>query len=215
MSGLRSDPKDPLWRSPADRGPRALRRRAGQALVQCGCSHGPHEAGTVRVSVSVRMRDRGGRTWVTTPDGRGIVDGPKIDRTLVKALRSAHSRSATTAAPVERRRRQFAPTTARYAPWRFSPQTSNERSWMGANPRTSTCRSCSRLTCRSAGQRNAWFSASKLNPPLRPTARFPVNFPVSRETSLHPDARRRAAENDRKWRRTGMKIEAVGRIDRQ
>jgi DNA invertase Pin-like site-specific DNA recombinase len=41
------------------------------------------------VRIPIRLKLRGGRTWLTTPDGRHAVDQPRIDPALSKALRRA------------------------------------------------------------------------------------------------------------------------------
>jgi len=37
------------------------------------------------------LKQRGGRTWMTTPEGRHILERPRIDPVLVEALRAAHA----------------------------------------------------------------------------------------------------------------------------
>jgi site-specific DNA recombinase len=44
----------------------------------------------VRLTISCRMRLRGGRTWITTPDGRDTLGTPRVNPALIQALRSAH-----------------------------------------------------------------------------------------------------------------------------
>ena len=47
-------------------------------------------AGLVRIRLPVRLVVRGGRCWVTDPDGRTREVGATIDRELIKRLRDAH-----------------------------------------------------------------------------------------------------------------------------
>ena len=44
----------------------------------------------VRLTVPCRMKVRGGRSWIVTPDGRNAA-APRVDPVLVQALRSAHA----------------------------------------------------------------------------------------------------------------------------
>jgi hypothetical protein len=49
------------------------------------------DAESVRVILPIRMMLRGGRTWLTTPDGRDAVARRRVDKSLVKGLRLAHA----------------------------------------------------------------------------------------------------------------------------
>lgn len=66
----------------------ALERRLGVGET---VTSEPDEVALLRVTIPVRMKLRGGRTWLTTPDGRRQVDRVQTDPTLAKALRSAHA----------------------------------------------------------------------------------------------------------------------------
>ena len=46
--------------------------------------------GMLHITIPARPVFRGGRTWLVAPDGRGAVTQPRIDPTMVKALRNAH-----------------------------------------------------------------------------------------------------------------------------
>jgi site-specific DNA recombinase len=43
------------------------------------------------MTIPCRMKVRGGRTWLTLPDGQPAGVGPRVDPVLVTALRSAHA----------------------------------------------------------------------------------------------------------------------------
>ena len=45
----------------------------------------------LRLTIPCRMRLRGGRTWLTSPDGQPVGVGARVDAALVTALRSAHA----------------------------------------------------------------------------------------------------------------------------
>ena len=47
-------------------------------------------SGECRVVMPIRLKTRGGRTWLTRPDGQASSRRASIDRTLVRALASAH-----------------------------------------------------------------------------------------------------------------------------
>lgn len=63
---------------------RALLSPGEQVLAEI--SH----AGLVRIRLPVRLVVRGGRCWVTDPDGRTREVGASIDRALIKKLRDGH-----------------------------------------------------------------------------------------------------------------------------
>ena len=44
----------------------------------------------MRYILPIRLRLRGGRCWITTPDGAPALPKAKVDPTLVKGLRNAH-----------------------------------------------------------------------------------------------------------------------------
>ena len=45
----------------------------------------------VRVILPVRMKVRGGRTWLTRPDGGKATPRLKVDKNLIRALRASHA----------------------------------------------------------------------------------------------------------------------------
>ena len=56
----------------------------------------PSDPTMIRLIVGVRLKLRGGRSWVMTPEGKSTLAKPKIDQTLIKGLRSAHKLIAET-----------------------------------------------------------------------------------------------------------------------
>jgi hypothetical protein len=56
---------------------------------------------SLRVTIPTRLQLRGGRRWITSPDGNHRLSAPRIDPVLVQALRTAHAMlSARTGAPL-------------------------------------------------------------------------------------------------------------------
>ena len=47
------------------------------------------DAGVIRIIIPVRLKLRGGRSWIETPTGSPAVVKPKLDRALIKGLKSA------------------------------------------------------------------------------------------------------------------------------
>ena len=53
--------------------------------------HVEFDGAVLHLTAPVRMKFRGGRTWLALADGRTISQGPKIDPTLVAALKRGHA----------------------------------------------------------------------------------------------------------------------------
>jgi site-specific DNA recombinase len=51
----------------------------------------PERPGHVRIVLPVRLKVRGGRTWVDIPDGRGVFRPAPPDRIAIRRLRRAHA----------------------------------------------------------------------------------------------------------------------------
>ena len=48
------------------------------------------DADAVTVILPIRMKIRGGRTWITTPDGRDAIARTRLDASLINGLRAGH-----------------------------------------------------------------------------------------------------------------------------
>jgi len=84
----------------------------------------PVEPTSVRLVMPVRLKLRGGRCWLVTPEGAPALAKAKVDAALVKALRAAH-RLAAALDGADHRARRPAPTSAPSARSPFSRPTSS------------------------------------------------------------------------------------------
>jgi DNA invertase Pin-like site-specific DNA recombinase len=68
-----------------------LDRLRGRLLPGERLAPGRADDASIRIVLAIRMKPRGGRTWLATPDGRDPVAKPRVDRTLVGAVHTAHA----------------------------------------------------------------------------------------------------------------------------
>jgi hypothetical protein len=52
---------------------------------------GQNDPSAIRIVLPIRAQFRGGRTWLTTPDGRSALDRRRVDVVLVNGLRAART----------------------------------------------------------------------------------------------------------------------------